>query len=206
MSYQFRESRSPERARWPSDSIPAWAHPTSNHYLHDRGLSDDEIRKFALGFSESGYWKNRILIPMYDNDDQIISIQGRSIDDSPPRYLTQGPRWLYKPWALHELNGGPRRLVIVEGPFDLFAVSRVHPLVVATLGTMISPQQLTAILALPIQAISIFFDREAIMEAYDLQRKLQPSKPTDVIIQDSAKDPGELNDTDLRSALDQAAH
>lgn len=178
----------------PPEAIPAWLHPHSRAYLKQRGVNETESEVYDLHFCDGGYWTNRIIIPMYDDTETLIAYQGRDISGTDPkRYRTEGPRPLYAPLRhLHSTNGP---LVIVEGPFDLFAVSRAIPNVVAVLGVYPSASQIEAVKHLiaynKIQEVKIWFDFTAIGEACAFQRQLSPYCSTTIILDKSHKDPGE---------------
>lgn len=182
---------------WPKEAVPAWAHPESTKYLQHRGVSTDEIRQYRLAYAPTGYWHHRLLIPMYQKE-VLTAFQGRSIDEHEPRYQTSGPRLLYCP--IQPVVG---HVVLVEGPFDAFAVARAHQGVIATLGNLMSEQQREMLLSIPeITRISILYDREALSAAYEIQLLLQPYIQTNVL-EIQAKDPGEMTACQIKTLLQQ---
>lgn len=195
MTYpQQREDGSGLPVVLPDAAIAAWLHPTSRAYLQRRGLSQEESEQYELAYADVGIWRERVIIPMYRGD-ALVAFQGRHIqDDHPVRYLTRGERPLYRPWdALDE----SRELCVVEGPFDLMAVQRVCP-AIAILGNQISRWQWQDLVQLvrnlqPRKAW-IWFDQEALTEAYALQIRLAPYVRTSVIGDPPRKDPGMLVD------------
>lgn len=184
--------------RWPQEAVPAWAHPESSDYLHERGISSEEIRQYQLAYAPTGYWHHRLLIPMYDHE-TLVSFQGRSLDGREPRYQTSGPRILYCPFPQAVTD----HLLLVEGPFDVYAVARVYQAVAATLGNIMSQQQQEMLHRwFPnLTHVSVLYDREAITAAYDVQLRLTPLIPTDVC-EISEKDPGEMASCQIRQLLE----
>ena len=182
----------------PAESVPAWLHPVSRKYLHERGLSEQETADYDLQYCEGGLWKHRIIIPIYNVEDRLIAYQGRIIDPAytgKDKYRTAGCRPLYKPWD-RDPDIDVQTAIIAEGPFDVIALARVLP-TVATLGFMPSIRQLGELIILAtkwhIQTYIIWYDQEATQEAYNLQLKLRPYVDTHVIIQpDGYKDPGDM--------------
>lgn len=100
----------------------------SREYLEKRKI-DPEKFYFAHNFKEwtntqkntfntIGSDENRIIIPMYDNQNNLIGFQGRSLFPSPNKYITvmlldDAP----KIYGLDKVN--PKKpIYIVEGPFD----------------------------------------------------------------------------------------
>ena len=176
----------------PPESVPAWIHPQGRKYLKQRGLTEEESKCYNLHFCDGGYWSQRIIIPMYEKD-ALVALQGRDVTGSDPtRYRTEGPRPLYRPpWPPGDNFSS---LVIVEGPFDAFAVLRAFP-AVATLGNTPSSSQVSSIKQLcqthAFTRVLVWYDSEAIGEACALQLHLTPHIPTHVIIDEHRKDPGE---------------
>ena len=191
-----RSSVSNEPLRWPPSASPALLHPASRAYVKERGLLDDEVESNGLHYVETGEWTNRLLIPIFEGE-ALVAFQGRSLDGTEPRYRTAGPRPIYVPWGPIEYAETvlDRVLCLVEGPFDAFATARVC-LSAATLGNMPSPRQIKEILALcsdgRIDQIVVWYDAEAVKEAFDLQLKLRPYIETVVHLDPTVKDPGGL--------------
>jgi len=100
----------------------------SKKYLINRGLNPDKFyyaEKFKQWvntqkqtFDVVGRDESRIIIPMYDQDKNLIGFQGRSLIPNPVKYITvmledESP----KIYGLDKINTG-RSIYIVEGPFD----------------------------------------------------------------------------------------
>jgi len=193
----------------PPEAVPAWAHPTSRGYLKHRKLTKEEVDFYDLSYTDCGAFRQRILIPVYDSRGSLIAFQGRSIIDEEPRYRTEGPRPIYTPWN----EATNETLIIVEGPFDLFAVRRVNNNTVASLGNLISVTQLQSLRRLvsyyKFQRALIWYDSGATTETYDLQLKLQRFVRAEVIMQPfpaPAKDPGDLSVGQIQDVLVQHDH
>ncbi len=66
-------------------------------YLFARGLSEDSIGLFGLGFCSRGLLANRIAIPLHDGDGNLVGYAGRIIEDAAiteenPKYKFPGER------------------------------------------------------------------------------------------------------------------
>lgn len=188
----------------PQEAVPAWVHPTSRDYLQHRKITEEEASFYDLSYSDDGPFRQRIIIPVYDSRGSLIAFQGRSLTDEEPRYRTEGLRPIYTPWN----EAVDDTLIIVEGPFDLFAVRRVHQSTVASLGNLISARQLENLKRLvqyyKFQRILIWYDAGATIEMYDLQLKLQRFVRTEVFVHpfpEPAKDPGDLSVAQTRKLL-----
>lgn len=108
-------------------------------YLSDRGFGPDLADYFGWRFSKSGVyrytlageekeqdWANRVVIPVYGIDGQLVTFQGRSIEPNPfqkylfPPGLAGAGRFIYN--AHNAL--GLSELVLGEGVFDVAAIKK----------------------------------------------------------------------------------
>jgi CHC2 zinc finger/Toprim domain len=103
---------------------------TQHSYLPSRGLTPETIAHFGLGYCSRGLMKNRIVIPLRDEAEQLIGYAGRVVDDTTisadcPRYLLPSSRehkgerlefrkglFLYQGYAVDKPVND---LVVVEG-------------------------------------------------------------------------------------------
>jgi len=104
-------------------------------YLEDRGYEDDEldwvIRSYRLHYCTRGDFQYRIIIPLYDGDDKLISWVGRTIvPDTNPRYKAlhvdsaiAAPGDTLLGLSLLWSATDTRALVVCEGAFDAIRVS-----------------------------------------------------------------------------------
>lgn len=122
---------------------------TAHPYFAERGLSEETVAEFGLGFCTKGSMTGRVVIPIHDRDGQLVAYAGRLPGDSPdeetPKYkLPSGFRKAQELFNFHrafrEPDDGP--LVIVEGFFDCLALWQ-HGIrrVIALMGSSLSLRQ-----------------------------------------------------------------
>jgi len=104
----------------------------------------------------SGYYdrfRNRVIFPIFDVTNQIIGFGGRVLDDSKPKYLNSPETPVYnKSRSLYGAQAAKNKaretgiVYIVEGYFDLLALYQ-HGITntVATLGTSLTPEHISAL-------------------------------------------------------------
>lgn len=117
-------------------STPAWELDQPIEYLARRGVFADMCRYFNLYWCPDGAWEymdprgfnckqdysNRILIPIFDLDGELVSFQGRDITgDAEQRYLfppgfASAGSYLYNAFSVTE---DTEALVVCEGVFDV---------------------------------------------------------------------------------------
>ena len=123
------------------DSTPVWEMDPVPEYLARRGIFRDTAEHFSLHWSPDGQWtyldprgfnisqdySNRILIPIFDLNGEMVSFQGRDVTGQheqrylfPPGFASAGA-YLYNAVNVPE---GTETLVIAEGVFDVIQTHR----------------------------------------------------------------------------------
>ncbi len=155
-------------------------------YFYHRGLTDDLISKFRLGFAPSNndlkayltskgvnefdmselgliaipqdhnktshdFFRNRVMIPILDNQNRVIAFGGRILDDGQPKYLNSPETPLFnKRKMLYNYNFARdaayqnKRLIICEGYMDVIALDKFgFSYAAAPMGTALTEDQIT---------------------------------------------------------------
>lgn len=205
---------------------------TPNAYLQQRGISTEACEYFKLGdctngsyeYKANGSWvqkdfSNRIIIPIFDLDGQLVSFQGRDVTgQSKSKYMF--PAGLKATGALL-YNGfnaiGAKNIVICEGVFDVIAVWQAFKekgmsefVPVGTFGKHLShgdlDSQLGRLLTLKekgLKTITMMWDGEpqAIADAIKTGQMLQKYGFAVRIATLPGKDPNELPNVIVRQAF-----
>ena len=100
-------------------------------YLTKRGISKHDILKWKIGFCFSGEYKNRIVIPSFNNDGDINYFIARSYTGDSYKY--KNPK-ASKDITFNELYiDWNKDLVLVEGVFDALVAGNAVPILGSTL-------------------------------------------------------------------------
>ncbi len=121
---------------------------TAHPYLAERGLSQETVAEFGLGYCAKGSMSGRIVIPIHNPEGQLIAYTGRwpgEPTEGTPKYkLPAGFKKAQELFNLHRAIQQPPdvSLVIVEGFFDCIKLWQ-HGLkrVVALMGSTLSQAQ-----------------------------------------------------------------
>lgn len=146
----------------PNKPLPFALQLDSKHpYLAARGLSEDIVATFGLGFAAKGVMKGRIAIPIHDEQAQLVAYAGRFPGDPPEgeeRYKL--PTGFKKSEVLFNFHrvAGAEHLVVVEGFFPAFRLHALHVPVVALMGTALSPSQEKLIAASGAKRVTLLMD------------------------------------------------
>lgn len=101
-----------------------WKTPYYNQakaYLHNRGIDEDDILTYKLGYCEEGKYADRVIIPSFDEYGELNFFVGRGIwQRVQPTYLTGK---FDKDIIFNDLLvDWSKPVTLVEGPFDAFKV------------------------------------------------------------------------------------
>lgn len=132
---------------------PAW--DALIGHLRGKGFSADWLVKGGLAVPRNSgqgvydRFRNRIIFPIVDASGRTIAFGGRSMDDSPPKYLNSPETAIYKKgdhlYGLYQAREAIRRrgaALLVEGYFDVIGAHAAgFDHAVATLGTALTTRQ-----------------------------------------------------------------
>ena len=98
-------------------------------YLYARGLRDEHISKFQIGFCLDGKYQNRVVIPSYDIDDKLNFFVTRAIGYKTTKYKYLNPSVEKQTLIFNEkLIDWEKPVFLVEGVFDHMVVPNSIPL------------------------------------------------------------------------------
>ena len=153
------------------------------HYLHTRGVTDQQIEDYAVGYCEDGRYRDMIVIPVYQ-DDKLLFFTTRRVfgagkktlnpkaGDS-KRYVLMGYDRCY--------DAEPDIIYIVEGPFDLWALECAGLYGVAVMGSTITPEQ-AALLSKIDAELCVCFDPDAVEKTHKYAAVLADNCPNTVSV------------------------
>lgn len=114
-------------------------------YLRQRGIDRATAAEFGVGFySGPGLMRGRIVIPIANEQGEIVAYAGRALGKELPKYkLPAGFQKAHELFNLHRaLAQGNRRVILVEGYFDCMKVHQAgFSHVVALMGCSLSAWQ-----------------------------------------------------------------
>lgn len=100
----------------------------------------------------SDIYRNRLMIPIFDDEGRIVGFSGRSLGNDTPKYLnSREDETFHKKNVLYNLNNAKRysnnEIILVEGFFDVFAMRKLgYNNVVAIMGTAFTSEHMTLLL------------------------------------------------------------
>lgn len=101
------------------------------NYLYDRGLTDNDILKWKIGFCDYGEYAGRIIVPSFDSNGNLNYFVARSYTDDWMKY--KNPK-ASKNIIFNDLNiNWNKNVVLVEGVFDAIKHENCIPLLGSSL-------------------------------------------------------------------------
>ena len=157
-------------------------------YLKSRGITEEDILKYGIGYCETGRYANMVIIPSYDVKGNINYFTGRSFEKEPSvKYRNPTvsrdiiPFELFINWDLP--------LILCEGPFDAIAIKRN---VIPLLGKNIQSNLMKKIVMSSVEKIYIALDRDAQKQVLDFCEKLMNEGKEVYLVDMRDKDPSEM--------------
>lgn len=138
-------------------------------YLAERGLSQETIDTFGLGYCATGWLAGWIAIPIQSASGQLIGYAGRwpgtPTNELPKYRLPRGFRKSLELFNLHRALATDRAqsLVVVEGFFSCMRIWQAgYPRVVSIMGSMLSERQAELIVTSvgPGGKVTVLFDED----------------------------------------------
>lgn len=136
--------------------------PTPHPYLLNRGYSKESINIFEIKYANSGEFKNRIILPIRDDESYLVGLSGRLATDDPYEMEKHGKYKnmmdFSKGGVLYGLDKAKEvipytdypvknSLVITEGQLDVVRMWDYGIYnVVASMGTSLLPEQIELII------------------------------------------------------------
>jgi len=157
-------------------------------YLRSRGVTDSDIRKYDMGFCESGEYAGRIIIPSYSDGVLTYFVARTFFDDF---FSYKNPKVSKNVIFFENLIAWKYPIVLCEGVFDAIAIRRNA---IPLLGKSISEVLLSKIKKERVSDIYVCLDLDARKEAMDIAEILlkDDSNRNVYLIDLPKKDPAEI--------------
>ncbi|MCI0537350.1 MAG: CHC2 zinc finger domain-containing protein [Verrucomicrobiales bacterium] len=182
-------------------------------YLAERGLTEETVTTFGLGFCNKGILADHIAIPIHNAAGQIVAYAGRwpgqPPDDKPKYKLPAGFKKSLEIFNLHRAAevDSTIPLVVVEGYFDCMKLWQAGvKRVVALMGSTLSAAQevLIAKTAGPNGRVVLMFDEDNAGRAGredTLKRLAKTTFVKSVILSEEGQQPEQLTAEELQRLL-----
>jgi DNA primase len=166
-------------------------------YLVNRGITYEEIEDFNIGYCTFGPFEERVIFPIYKAD-RLTYYVGRAYTPREPKYLNAPV-----PKAGNIFKTFVDRVdaaIICEGIFDAIKIGKKYP-AICILGKVINGNDQIISIAKATKKAYVLLDRDAQKEGFIASQVLNYYIPTQVMLLEVTKDPGDLTDEQLEKIL-----
>ena len=171
---------------FPDDKTITWKQ--AYYYLKSRGITNDDILKYNIGYCDYGLYANMIIIPTYDADGRLNYFTARSFDKN--AYIKyRNPSASRDIIPNEHLINWNIPIVICEGLFDAIAIKRNA---IPLLGKNIQSSLMKKIVTSVVDKIYIALDRDAMKQALRFCENLMAEGKEVYLVDLQDKDPSEM--------------
>ena len=157
-------------------------------FLKKRNITQADIIKYNIGYCSTGKYRNRIIIPTYNNDGSLNYFTGRSFEaDTTYKYMN--PEASRDVVANEHLINWNLPIILCEGLFDAMAIKRNA---IPLLGKNIQSSLMKKIVTSVVDKIYIALDRDAIKHALKFCERLMAEGKEVYLVDLQDKDPSEM--------------
>ena len=158
-------------------------------YAHRRGIPDELLHRYAIGYCATGRYARRLVVPVFQSE-MLVSFVARSIDEH-ARLKVLTADGAQQGACLFNVDGvrGLKRVVVVEGVFDALVIPEIA---VATFGKRMSDAQAALLLRAGVRHVTFAYDADAAQSNQLMARRFSLTFDADVVVLPDGEDPSSL--------------
>lgn len=167
-------------------------------YLKKRNISENDIKKYNIGYCASGRYRNRIIVPSYDKNGQLNYFIARSFEKDP--FLKYDAPSCSKTEIIgfEYLINWKVPVILCEGSFDAIAVKRNA---IPLFGKSIPKALMIKLAESEVKTVYIALDNDALKESISYTETLINMGKDVYLIELNGKDPSELGFQEITKLL-----
>lgn len=129
-------------------------------YLKGRGITEDDIMKYSIGYCEEGEYGGRVIIPSYDAAGKVNFFSARTIfDEVKPKY--KNPPFSRDTIPFELFINWMEPIVLAEGAMDIISIKRN---VIPLLDKVIQPELMKKLITSDCKKVYLALDPDAVKE------------------------------------------
>ena len=156
-------------------------------YLYKRGITDDDILKYNIGYCDDGLYSNRIIIPSYDSDGQLNFFVGRDFYNGKMKYRNTPTTKNVIGFELFINWDEP--IILCEGVFDAMTFKRNA---IPLFGKTVMSKLQKKIIESKVKTIYLALDNDAIVDAVKISENFIDNGIEVRMMRFEEKDPNEI--------------
>ena len=157
------------------------------NYLYERGITDNDFIKYGIGYTTTGDYGGRVIIPSYSGSNQLNFFVARSYDGNYFKY--KNPEASKDIIFFENLINWNQPIILCEGVFDAIAIKRNA---IPILGKTLSNTLTKKIISSNNKDIYIALDTDASTKALEISEHLLSLGKRVFLVKLTDKDPSEM--------------
>lgn len=158
-------------------------------YLKNRGISEEDILKYNIGYCEKGKYANSVIIPSYDKNGRINYFISRSFEKDPAKKYNAPSCNKNELIGFEYYINWKVPVVLCEGIFDAIALKRNA---VPLFGKSIPKALMMKLVESEVKTVYLALDNDALKEALKYSVDLLNLGKDVYLIEMDNKDPSEI--------------
>lgn len=158
-------------------------------YLKSRGIQEDDIKRYNIGYCSDGRYENRVIVPSYDERGIINYFIARSIDKNSQRKYDAPSCKKSRIIGMENLINWKIPVILCEGAFDAIAIKRNA---IPLFGKTIPEALMQKLVDTQVKTIYLALDKDALREALSYSEKLLNYGKDVYLLDLKGKDPSDM--------------
>lgn len=170
-------------------------------YLQQRGITQEDITKYNIGYCETGKYRNSIIIPSYDARGRVNYFISRSFEKDPARKYNAPSCNKNELIGLEYFINWKVPVILCEGIFDAIALKRNA---VPLFGKTIPRALMVKLVQSDVKTVYLALDKDALKEALKYSQQLIDLGKDVYLIELNGKDPSDIGFKEMTKYLHHA--
>lgn len=164
------------------------------NYLKSRGITLDDIKKYNIGYCQSGRYQNRVIIPSYDKNGILNYFIARDINANSNRKYDAPSCKKSEIIGMENTINWNVPVILCEGAFDAIAIKRNA---IPLFGKSISESLMKKLVDSEVKTVYLALDKDALKEALNYSEKLLNYGKDVYLLDLKGKDPSQIGFKDM---------
>jgi DNA primase len=169
-------------------------------FLKSRGITQDDIIKYNIGFCKEGKYESRIIIPSYDEDRKLNYFIARDYKGETPQKYKNPPIAAKDVIGFELYINWDAPIILVEGMFDALTIKRN---VIPLFGKAIHSRLLQKLVKSSVDRIYIALDNDARRDALKQAEMLMSYGKEVYMVEMEGKDANEIGFENFLNTIEQ---
>lgn len=158
-------------------------------YLESRGITQEDILKYNIGYCDSGRYRNSIIVPTYDKNGVLTYFIARTFEKDAPRKYNAPKVNKREIVGFENFINWNVPVILCEGVFDAIAIKRNA---IPLFGKSITEGLMKELVKTEVKSIYIALDKDALKDALHFSETLINLGKEVYLVELEDKDPSDI--------------